>query len=195
MTEEDDIEVPVVIDYSLTNRLKGRILLQVESRGEAWYVKPDTGKRIYIADGEVAYSMMRNLGLGITNIDLAKIPVGVEDRFESHDSDGDGLSDKLEEGLGTNVNNVDSDGDGYNDRAEVVNGYNPLGNGKIIYDNNLVNSVYGRILLQVESRGEAWYVNPVDGKRYYMKDGFAAYQIMRYLSLGITNSDLNKIDF
>jgi len=97
--------------------------------------------------------------------------------------------------LGTNVNNVDSDGDGYNDRAEVVNGYNPLGNGKIIYDNNLVNSVYGRILLQVESRGEAWYVNPVDGKRYYMKDGFAAYQIMRYLSLGITNSDLNKIDF
>ena len=51
----------------------------------------------------------------------------------------------------------------------------------------------GKILLQVESRGEAWYLNPSDGKRYYMKDGEQAYQIMRFLSLGITNTDLRKI--
>jgi hypothetical protein len=36
-------------------------------------------------------------------------------------------------------------------------------------------------------------VNPADGKRYYMKDGDIAYEIMRYLSLGITNKDLEKI--
>ena len=52
----------------------------------------------------------------------------------------------------------------------------------------------GQILLQVESRGEAWYINPDDGKRYYMKDGPAAYQIMRFLSLGISNTDLSQID-
>ena len=51
----------------------------------------------------------------------------------------------------------------------------------------------GKILLQVESRGEAWYIYPDDGKRYYMTDGDAAYQIMKFLSLGISNIDLEKI--
>ena len=49
-------------------------------------------------------------------------------------------------------------------------------------------------MLQVQQNGEAWYVNPKDGKRYYMKDGEVAYHIMRYLSLGITNKDLDTID-
>jgi len=49
----------------------------------------------------------------------------------------------------------------------------------------------GKILLQVESRGEAWYIH--EGKRYYMKNGQQAYEIMRFLLLGITNSDLRQI--
>jgi len=57
----------------------------------------------------------------------------------------------------------------------------------------LVNKVKGKILLQVEEKGEAWYVNPDDGKRYYMKDGDSAYQVMKFLSLGINNSNLEKI--
>lgn len=32
----------------LSNRLKGKILLQVESAGEAWYVNPDNEKRYYL---------------------------------------------------------------------------------------------------------------------------------------------------
>ncbi len=55
------------------------------------------------------------------------------------------------------------------------------------------NSVKGKILLQVEQHGEAWYVHPEKCRRIYMKDGAAAYTIMRYLSLGITNNDLTKI--
>ncbi len=48
------------------------------------------------------------------------------------DTDGDGLSDKVElERLGTDPNNIDSDGDGYSDGSEVINGYNPLGPGKL----------------------------------------------------------------
>jgi hypothetical protein len=35
--------------------------------------------------------------------------------------------------------------------------------------------------------------NTLRSKRYYMKDGDAAYQIMRSLSLGITNTNLEKI--
>ncbi|MCX6746130.1 MAG: SH3 domain-containing protein, partial [Candidatus Parcubacteria bacterium] len=37
----------------------------------------------------------------------------------------------------------------------------------------------GYILLQVQEHGEAWYVNPTNFKRYYMKDGPTAYEMMR----------------
>ena len=192
---DDSPHVPVTyVDQSLTNRLRGKILLQVEDHGEAWYVRPDNGRRMYMRDGSAAYGMMRNLGLGISNADLQKIPVGIEKRFECLDSDGDGLCNKLEEGLGTDPNNSDSDGDGHDDGTEVSSNFDPLSTNKLFYDNSLINRLSGQILLQVESRGEAWYINPDDGKRYYMKDGPAAYQIMRFLSLGISNTDLSQID-
>jgi len=57
----------------------------------------------------------------------------------------------------------------------------------------MVNRLKGKILLQVEGRGQAWYINPSDGKKYYLADGEAAYQVMRYLSLGVTNKDLGQI--
>jgi len=47
--------------------------------------------------------------------------------------------------------------------------------------------------LQVEAHGEAYYVYPKDSKRYYMADGNEAYRIMRYLSVGITNNDIEKV--
>ncbi len=181
------------VDKNLINRVRGRILLQVENHGEAWYVNPKDDKRFYLKDGTTAYSLMREAGLGISNVDLAKIPVGFEDRFNDTDTDGDGLADKLESGLGTDPNKIDTDGDGVKDKAEILAGTNPLGTGTLSSDNSLVNRLRGRIVLQVQSRGEAWYIDPSDGKRYYMRDGEAAYQIMRFRSLGITDSDLSKI--
>lgn len=128
-------------DPALITRMKGRILLQTESHGEAWYVHPTTGKRHYMKDGSVAYQMMRNFGLGIKNADLAKIPTS-NDTFQLPSS---------------------------------------------------MKALKGKILLQVDERGEAWYVHPDTGKRYYMKDGNAAYQLMRLYSLGISNDNLGKI--
>ncbi len=58
---------------TLANKLKGKILLQVNQHGEAWYVSPDKCRRIYLKDGSEAYSVMRYLGLGITNKDLEGI--------------------------------------------------------------------------------------------------------------------------
>ncbi len=121
--------------------LKGRILLQVESHGEAWYVNPNDGKRYYMKDGSTAYQMMRQFGLGITNTDLAKLP-----------QEGEAKS----------------------------------------YPTALSN-LKGKILLQVQSHGEAWYVHPQTGIRYYLKDGEAAYNLMRHYSLGITNKNLEAI--
>ena len=56
--------------------MKGRILLDVENNGEAWYVDPVSGKRHYMRNGKEPYKIMKNLSLGITNLDLAKIPTG-----------------------------------------------------------------------------------------------------------------------
>lgn len=59
---------------SLAQRLSGRILLQVQAHGEAWYVYPKNCRRIYLANGPAAYDVMAFLGLGISNTDLASIP-------------------------------------------------------------------------------------------------------------------------
>ena len=47
------------------------------------------------------------------------------------DTDNDGLTDINEAGYGTDINNPDTDGDGYKDGEEVLNGYNPNGEGKL----------------------------------------------------------------
>jgi len=54
---------------------------------------------------------------------------------------------------------------------------------------SLSNRLSGRILLQVESHGEAWYVNPVNDSKYYLGRPADAFAIMRQLGLGISNQD------
>jgi len=122
------------IDTNLINRLKGKILLQVEAHGEAYYINPKDSKRYYMVNGDEAYRIMRYLGVGITNADLNKIKTNKS--FAKQHS--------------------------------------------------------GKIFLQVEAHGEAFYID-FDGNAHYLKDGSAAYTIMRELGLGITNSNLNKI--
>lgn len=128
-------------ENDLATNLAGRILLQVESYGRAWYVDPISLERFYLQDGNEAYYLMRTKGLGITDENLARIPTK---------------------------------------KGQYS-------------DTKLVNRLKGRILLQVERNGEAWYVNPTDGLRYYMKNGEAAYDLMRTKALGINNEDLTKI--
>ncbi|MFH1744600.1 MAG: PA14 domain-containing protein [bacterium] len=54
----------------LSARLKGTILLQVESHGEAWYVNPENEERYYLGRPADAFNIMRELGLGISNKDF-----------------------------------------------------------------------------------------------------------------------------
>lgn len=61
------------VDVIFANKLKGKILLQTESHGEAWYVNPKDGKKYYMANGQEAYNVMRKFGVGLTNKDLEKI--------------------------------------------------------------------------------------------------------------------------
>lgn len=62
-------------DLALRKKLSGYILLQVEKNGEAWYVYPKNKQRYYLGRPADAYSIMRRLGLGISNTDLAQIKV------------------------------------------------------------------------------------------------------------------------
>jgi len=123
------------IDNNLSKRVSGKILLQVERNGEGWYVNPDNEKKYYLGRPADAFSIMRNLGLGI-----------------KHDELNDYLNSKFPSRLS------------------------------------------GKILLDVEQNGEAYYVNPDDLKGYYLNRPADAFSIMRELGLGITNDDIRKID-
>lgn len=52
----------------------------------------------------------------------------------------------------------------------------------------------GRIILQVESKGEAWYVSPVNQKRYFLGKPNDAFRIIRSLGLGISNANFSKFE-
>lgn len=58
------------------DRLAGRILLDVEEHGEAYYIYPADLKKYYLGRPADAFHVMRDLSLGITNQDLASIPIG-----------------------------------------------------------------------------------------------------------------------
>lgn len=59
---------------------------------------------------------------------------------------------------------------------------------------NSSTSLKGRILLQVQDKGQAWYVNPVDGKKYSLGQPQDAYNLMRRLALGVSNSNFAAIE-
>ncbi len=61
-----------------------------------------------------------------------------------------------------------------------------------VYD--LSNRLAGHILLQTEQLGEAWYVHPETLLRYYLPDGAAAYDMMRFFGLGISEADYAKVE-
>lgn len=173
-------------------KLSGRILLQVEANGEAWYVNPANFRRYFLNRPNDAFEIMRNLGIGITNENLNKIPTGLVD-YNDTDNDNDGLANRLEEAIGTDPNLYDTDNDGFSDRDELLNNHNPIGTGSLPIDQEYSKEQAGKIFLQVASQGEAWYINPTDNKKYYLGRPSDAFLIMKTFGLGINNWDLNKI--
>ena len=56
---------------TLSARLAGRILLQTQDKGQAWYVNPLDKKRYYLGRPADAFNLMRRFGLGISNANFA----------------------------------------------------------------------------------------------------------------------------
>jgi len=186
--------VLIAKNIALYNKLKGDIILKVQSHGEAYYVDPKTKNLYFLGRPDDAYAIIRQLGQGITNSDLAKIPIGFSN-LSGQDSDNDGLPDTFEQAIGTDKDKADTDGDGHNDKEELMSGYSPTASGKsLTYDKRFTTGLLGRIFLQVQSHGEAWYLNPKDGKRYFLARPADAFNIMRQLGLGISNNDFTSLN-
>lgn len=90
---------------TVTERLSGRILLQAQENGEAWYVNPADQKRYYLGRPYDAWNAMRSLGLGISNVDLNKIP-------KSTDS-WDGNADLVNRLKGKILLQIEDNGEGW----------------------------------------------------------------------------------
>ncbi len=134
--------IPGVASAATPAGLIGRILLDVERHGEAWYINPQDKLRYFLGRPADAFRVMRELGLGIREAEFQKI---------------------ARPGMG-------------------VEG-----------DRELANRLSGRIVLQVEKKGEAWYINPQDLKKYYLGRPADAFRVMRELGLGISRKDLATI--
>ena len=70
---EEDYESMKSGSYTLKNKLRGRIVLRAQAKGEAYYIHPKDLKMYYLQNGEEAYQVMRLYSLGITDTDLAKL--------------------------------------------------------------------------------------------------------------------------
>ena len=174
-------------------RVRGRIMLKVEAAGEAYYVSPITRTAYYLGRPEQALGIMRSLGIGITNKDLEKIPVGIGP-LTGGDTDSDGLSDDMEAALGTSITDKDTDSDGFTDKLELELNTSPTKKGaNLPVDKNFVSKHKGKFFLQTERQGQAWYLNPSDGKRYYLDKPVDAINSMRSLGIGISNRDFNRL--
>lgn len=155
---------------SITNRLKGRLLLQVQQGGAIWYVNPSDSQKYSVTFAN-ALNLFQNFALGITDNDLVKIPVNLESIRP----------------------NLDTDNDGYIDVVELVNGYDPYkpGDYKYMRDDKLANRLKGRLLLQVQQGGAIWYVD-YTGTRYSVRwDNLM--DLFTRLALGITDKDLGEV--
>jgi len=81
--------MPIDGDLELAKSLAGQIVLQVEKNGEAWYINPDDLKKYYLGRPKDAFRVMRELGLGISRENLARVhKTGMDesiDRFSSYE--------------------------------------------------------------------------------------------------------------
>ncbi|MEI8361114.1 MAG: fibronectin type III domain-containing protein [bacterium] len=120
------------IDELYAKKNQGKVFLQVENKGQAWYINPKDLKRYYLGRPANAFEVMRKQGMGVKHSLITKTKV-------------------------------------YPDR------------------------LLGRILIDVEDKGRAYYINPKDEKAYSLGKPADAFAVMRKLGIGITNKSLDKI--
>lgn len=123
-----------VTDKAFMNKMKGKIFIQVEGRGEAWYVNTKDGSRYFLGKPKDAFVIMK------------KFAMGVNHKFVTS-------------------------------RAKKT--YEAKYRGKIILD--------------VEDKGKAYYIDIKNGKAYSLGSPANAFAVIRKRGAGIANKNLTKI--
>lgn len=179
ITKTSDMQEPspvLISDSQMGERLAGKLLLATEDKGRIYYVHKEDNKKYEVTFGNLT-NLFEDLALGISDVDLNAIPINPES-----------VSDE-----------VDSDGDGYTDKEEVINDYNPhvpsdpnnIGNDKMVFIEELADKLKGRILIQVDSSGQIWFMDQ-EGKRWQVT-WENAMNLFNNLALGIIDQDLLKM--
>lgn len=75
------VEISLISVNALAERLSGKILLQVEDAGQAWYVDPETKLRAFLGRPDDAFRIMRELGLGISEANYNAFIAGTPKKF------------------------------------------------------------------------------------------------------------------
>ncbi|MFA6306387.1 MAG: hypothetical protein WCV70_01030 [Patescibacteria group bacterium] len=179
---------------TLCGRILGNIVLRVQKNGEAYYVNPVKKSLHFLGRPDDALGVMKKEGVGIATSDLKKIPIGLS-QSSGPDADGDGLSDLMEDAVKTDKNKNDTDNDGFDDKSEIAGGYDPAkgGGARMQVEAGFAKKQKGKIFLQIQDNGEAWYINTKDEKRYFLGRPADAFSIMRFLGVGITEADFVKL--
>lgn len=122
-----------VAKVQAASNLSGKILLQVQDRGQAWYVSPTNSQRQEINSNDESFRNLIKLGLGVSNRDFLAIQKSAPSRL------------------------------------------------------------LGRILIKVEDKGQAYYLNPVDKKLYALRQASDLINLAKKFGLGVSNTNLAKI--
>lgn len=70
-------------DYNLSHKMRGQILLQVESDGQAWYINPLDDFRYHIANGKNGFDTLKSLAIEISEEKLKVIPISKNKYFSA----------------------------------------------------------------------------------------------------------------
>jgi len=187
----NNVGIPLTTqNNNLYNQLKGRIIITPQSNGEAYYISATEKKVYYLGDNSQALRVMQGLGSGTNSATLRKVSTGYG-KLTGYDSDRDGLPDNFESLIGTNPYTFNTDGDRHSDKTEIDHNYDPtVGNGKRL---TMPANLKGRIFLQVDRNGEAWYMNPVDGKKYWLNTQDDMSNLIKKFGLGVSNYNFSLL--
>ena len=193
LTVDSNSSIGQLANNALVERLQGRFVMRSESYGQIYYLHPVAQQIYSLRNAKDFFELLNSEGRGISNLLLNKIPLDLA-YLSGKDTDNDGLPDLWEESIGTDINVTDTDNDSFNDLEELKLGFSPLQKDIAIeISPEITESVSGFLLLQVEDRGQLWYVNPANNKRILVTDIANILDILEKVALGISEENYQKL--
>lgn len=116
--------------------------------------------------------------------ELEKIPLANFNLNGEVDSDGDGLADVIEKVLHTDPQKKSTNDNGYDDKTNLLHQYNPIAPGSQKLPIDLIYaSVHLGFWVQEDDAWIFWYVNPNDGRRYFISDNQSLWDLEAAVAL------------